>query len=428
MSEIIEGRAGLVLDSGGNPRVEADVLLADGSFGRAAVPSGASTGGHEACELRDGSPEFRGKGVRRAVENITRIIAPAVMGFSADEQALLDAELTRLDGTPDKSRLGANAVLAVSMAAARAAAAFHEMPLFRYLGGASANRLPVPMMNIINGGRHASNKLDLQEFMIMPAGFDSFSDALRAGVEICHALRDSASSRGMSTSVGDEGGIAPDLDSNEDALDFIVKAIRKAGYEPGGNVWIALDPAASEFHRDGAYVMSGSGFEYMTTAAMIDYWEKLVGSFPIASIEDGLAEDDWEGWHEMTLRLGGRIHIVGDDLFVTSTERLSRGIREESANAVLIKLNQIGTVTETLDTISLATWNGFRSVVSHRSGETEDSFIADLVVAAGTGLIKTGAPIRTDRTAKYNQLLRIEEALGGKAVYSGRSSLPAVLR
>ncbi len=428
MSEIIEVRARQILDSRGNPTVEADVLLADGSFGRAAVPSGASTGGHEACELRDGSSEFRGKGVRRAVENITRVIAPAVIGFPADEQALLDAELIRLDGTPDKSRLGANAVLAVSMAAARAAAAYHEMPLFRYLGGASANRLPVPMMNIINGGRHASNKLDLQEFMIMPAGFDSFSDALRAGVEVCHALRDSASSRGMSTSVGDEGGIAPDLDSNEDALDFIVKAIRKAGYEPGGNVWIALDPAASEFHRDGAYVMSGSGFEYMTTTAMIDYWEKLVGSFPIASIEDGLAEDDWEGWHEMTLRLGGRIHIVGDDLFVTSTERLSRGIREESANAILIKLNQIGTVTETLDTISLATWNGFRSVVSHRSGETEDSFIADLVVAAGTGLIKTGAPIRTDRTAKYNQLLRIEEALGGKAVYSGRSSLPAVLR
>jgi enolase len=283
------------------------------------------------------------------------------------------------------------------------------------------------MMNIINGGRHASNKLDLQEFMIMPAGFDSYSEALRAGIEICHALRDSAASRGMSTSVGDEGGIAPDLDSNEDALDFIVKAIEKAGCKPGGNVWIALDPAATEFYRDRAYVMSGSGRESMTTEELVDYWDRLSRSFPIASIEDGLAEDDWDGWRMLTERLGGRMHIVGDDLFVTNSTRLARGIAEHSANAILIKLNQIGSITETLDAISLAAWNGFRSVVSHRSGETEDSFIADLAVATGCGLIKTGAPIRTDRVAKYNQLLRIEEALGARASYAGRTALPTSL-
>ncbi len=428
MSEIIEVRGRQILDSRGNPTVEADVFLADGSFGRAAVPSGASTGGHEACELRDGGTAFRGKGVTKAVENVNGEIARAVTGLPADEQSLVDSTMIALDGTPDKSRLGANAVLAVSMASARAAAAFHETPLFRYLGGSGACRLPVPMMNIINGGRHASNRLDLQEFMIMPAGFESFSEALRAGVEICHALRDAAASKGMSTSVGDEGGIAPDLESNEHALDFIVKAIEKAGYRPGGNVWIALDPAASEFHRDGAYVMSGSGFEYMTTSTLIDYWEKLVGAFPIASIEDGLAEDDWEGWREMTQRLGERIHIVGDDLFVTNTQRLARGIAERSANAILIKLNQIGSVTETVDAITTASWNGFRSIVSHRSGETEDAFISDLAVATGSGLIKTGAPIRTDRAAKYNPLLRIEEELGARASYAGRSALPAPLR
>ncbi|HOZ16955.1 MAG TPA: phosphopyruvate hydratase [Candidatus Fermentibacter daniensis] len=427
MSEIIEVRARQVFDSRGNPTVEADVLLADGSFGRAAVPSGASTGGYEACELRDGGSAFKGKGVTKAVENARNLIAPAVIGLPADDQALLDSTMIRLDGTPDKSRLGANAILAVSMAAARAAAAYHELPLFRYLGGSSACRLPVPMMNIINGGRHASNKLDLQEFMIMPAGFDSYSEALRAGIEICHALRDSAASRGMSTSVGDEGGIAPDLDSNEDALDFIVKAIEKAGCKPGGNVWIALDPAATEFYRDRAYVMSGSGRESMTTEELVDYWDRLSRSFPIASIEDGLAEDDWDGWRMLTERLGGRMHIVGDDLFVTNSTRLARGIAEHSANAILIKLNQIGSITETLDAISLAAWNGFRSVVSHRSGETEDSFIADLAVATGCGLIKTGAPIRTDRVAKYNQLLRIEEALGARASYAGRTALPTSL-
>jgi len=417
-----------IIDSRGNPTVEAEVELEDGSIGRAAVPSGASTGAFEAVELRDEDPgRFLGKGVLKAVQNVNEMIAPELEGCNVFDQQGIDDLMIELDGTPNKAKLGANAMLAVSLACAKAAANALGLDLYEYLGGLQSHILPVPMMNIINGGRHASNKLDLQEFMIMPAGFDSYSEALRAGIEICHALRDSAASRGMSTSVGDEGGIAPDLDSNEDALDFIVKAIEKAGCKPGGNVWIALDPAATEFYRDRAYVMSGSGRESMTTEELVDYWDRLSRSFPIASIEDGLAEDDWDGWRMLTERLGGRMHIVGDDLFVTNSTRLARGIAEHSANAILIKLNQIGSITETLDAISLAAWNGFRSVVSHRSGETEDSFIADLAVATGCGLIKTGAPIRTDRVAKYNQLLRIEEALGARASYAGRTALPTSL-
>lgn len=424
MSEIIELKARQILDSRGNPTLEAEVLLADGSSGRAAVPSGASTGGHEACELRDGGAAFGGRAVGRAVENVNSRIAPALLGMPADDQSAIDALMIRMDGTPDKRELGANAILAVSMAAARAAASYHDLPLFRYLGGA-VRRLPVPMMNIINGGRHASNSLDLQEFMIVPAGFETYSEALRAGVEICHALRAEASRRGMSTSVGDEGGIAPDLASNEEALDFIVEAIGRAGYGAGSQVFIALDPAASEFHRDGAYRMGGSGVESMDSGALVDYWERLSASYPLVSIEDGLAEDDWDGWKLMTERLGGRLQLVGDDLFVTSTRRLAKGVELGAANAILIKLNQIGTVTETLDAVGMASRHGMKSIISHRSGETEDPFIADLAVAVGAPFIKTGAPVRTDRTCKYNQLLRIEEILGAGAVYAGLSALPA---
>ncbi len=428
MSEIIEVRARQILDSRGNPTVEAEVVLVDGSRGRAAVPSGASTGGYEARELRDGGDRFRGRGVMGAVTCVNETIAPLVTGMQADDQAALDAAMIALDGTPDKGRLGANAILAVSMAAARAAALFHEMPLYMYLGGAPAGRLPVPMMNIINGGRHASNKLDLQEFMILPAGFGSFSEALRAGVEIYHALGDGAAARGMSRSVGDEGGLAPDIDTNEEALDFILDAVRTAGYEPGREIFIALDPAASEFYRDGAYRMSGSGADSLTSSGLVAYWEKLVGSYPVVSIEDGLAEDDWEGWMEMTARLGGRIYTVGDDLFVTNVSRLLRGLECGAANSILIKLNQIGTVSETFRAIETATLGSMRSIISHRSGETEDAFISDLAVAAGTGLIKTGAPARTDRVAKYNQLLRIEEDLGSSARFAGMDALPPAFR
>jgi enolase len=424
MSEIVQVTARQILDSRGNPTVEAEICLADGACGRAAVPSGASTGGHEACELRDGGGEYGGKAVMKAVDNIFQTIGPAILGFPADDQVAIDETLISIDGTSDKSRLGANAVLAVSMAVSRAAAAYHDVPLFRYLGGPFANVLPVPMMNVLNGGKHASNVLDLQEFMILPAGFDTFARALRAGVEVFQALRAQASKRGMSTSVGDEGGISPDLASNEEAIEFILEAVVKAGYTPGTDVFLALDPAASEFYRDGRYFMHGCRADGMTSAETVDYWAGLVDRYPVVSIEDGLAEDDWDGWKLMTQKLGDRIHIIGDDLFVTSVERLARGIIEQSANAILIKLNQIGTVTETMKAIELAQRNRMRAVVSHRSGETEDTYIADLSVAAGTGLIKTGSACRTDRTAKYNQLLRIEEQLGSVSSFAGIGALP----
>jgi enolase len=422
MSDIVEVTARQILDSRGNPTVEAEVYLSDGSRGRAAVPSGASTGGHEACELRDGGAPFGGKGVLRAVENVITRIAPELLGVPAFDQVFIDETLVRLDGTEDKSSLGANAILSVSLACARAAAASFDAPLFRYIGGPFASTIPVPMMNVLNGGKHASNSLDLQEFMVFPAGFRSFSEALRAGAEVFAALKSAAAKRGMSTSVGDEGGLAPDLASNEEAIEFILAAIEKAGYAPGKQVFIALDPASSEFFKDGVYTMHGCG--PMDSAQIVDYWAGLVDAYPIVSIEDGLAEDDWAGWSLLTGKLGSRIHVIGDDLFVTNTRRLARGIEEKAANAILIKLNQIGTLTETVRAIEMAHRNGMRAVVSHRSGETEDTFISDLSVALGTGLLKTGSPCRTDRTAKYNQLLRIEEMLGTSAVYAGESALP----
>jgi len=422
MSDIVEVTARQILDSRGNPTVEAEVFLSDGSRGRAAVPSGASTGGHEACELRDGGPRWKGRGVSAAVDNVIGRIAPELLGIPALDQLFIDDLLIRLDGTPDKSSLGANAILSVSLATARAAAASLDLPLFRYVGGPFADIVPVPMMNVVNGGKHASNSLDLQEFMILPAGFDSYFEGLRAGAEVYAALKSAAASRGMSTSVGDEGGLAPDLDSNEEAIEFIISAVEKAGYEPGRQIFIALDPASSEFYKDGIYSMHGCA--PMNSGQLVEYWEKLVRDYPLVSIEDGLAEDDWEGWSLMTSRLGDRIHIIGDDLFVTSTARLARGIELRAANAILIKLNQIGTLTESVRTTEMAHRHGMRAVVSHRSGETEDTFISDLSVALGTGLIKTGSPCRTDRTAKYNQLLRIEEMLGTSAVYAGMSALP----
>lgn len=395
-------------------------------MGRAAVPSGASTGDHEALELRDGGDAWRGKGVIRAVENVITKIGPGIVGFPASDQVLIDELMISMDGTPDKSSLGANAILAVSMACARAAASFYGMPLYRYIGGPAATVLPVPMMNVINGGRHSENNLDLQEFMIMPAGFPTWSEALRAGAEIFGALRDLASKKGMSTGVGDEGGISPNLASNEEALDFIVAAIEKAGYKPGSQVFLALDPAASEFCSDGIYRMHGC--EPMDSVKLVGYWEKLVAAYPVVSIEDGLAQDDWDGWRLLTSRLGNRIHVIGDDIFVTNVDRIRKGIELNAANAVLIKLNQIGTVTETLRAIQLAHRNSMRAVISHRSGETEDTFISDLSVATASGLIKSGSPCRTDRAAKYNQLLRIEEDLGSTASFAGKSALPVPAR
>ncbi len=421
MPEIIDIRARQIIDSRGNPTIEADVMLEDGSFGRAAVPSGASTGEHEAVELRDGGDDFQGKAVLKAVQNVHSVIAPELLGRDASCQFELDQVMKDLDGTPNKGRLGANAILAVSMASARAAADSLMVPLYSYLGGPSARVLPVPMMNIINGGKHASNPIDLQEFMVVPAGFDTFRRALQAGVEIFQTLKKRAAAAGMSTSVGDEGGLAPDLPDNTAALEFIVETIIAAGYKPGEDVFIALDPAASEFARDGRYFMHGEDPAGLDSAQMVSYWEKLVNQFPIISIEDGLAEDDWDGWKLMTERLGRRIHIVGDDLFVTNVNRLRKGIETSAANAILIKLNQIGTVSETLMAIETAHRNGMAAVISHHSGETEDTFISDLAVARNTGLIKTGSACRTDRTAKYNQLLRIEEALEGTAEYAGMS-------
>lgn len=423
MAEIIDIRARQIIDSRGNPTVEADVALEDGSFGRAAVPSGASTGEHEAVELRDGGSAYMGKGVLTAVNNIHTRIAPELLGKEASCQFEIDGLMKAIDGTENKSELGANAVLAVSMACARAAADSLMIPLYSYLGGPSARILPVPMMNIINGGKHASNPIDLQEFMIVPAGFETFRRALQTGAEIFQTLKKRAEKAGMSTSVGDEGGLAPDLPDNTAALEFIVETIKAAGYTPGQDVFIALDPAASEFYKDGRYFMHGENPNGLTSPEIVDYWAKLTDQFPIVSIEDGLAEDDWAGWQLMTEKLSNRIHIVGDDLFVTNVNRLNRGIELNAANAILIKLNQIGTVSETLQAIDTAHRNSMVAVISHRSGETEDTFISDLAVARNTGFIKTGSICRTDRTAKYNQLLRIEEALDVSAEYAGMTMI-----
>ena len=426
MTEIIKIVGREILDSRGNPTLEADVYLADGTIGRAAVPSGASTGEHEAVELRDQDPaRYLGKGVRRATANINVEIAEALSGADALEQEALDRKLIQLDGTPNKGRLGANAILAVSMAAARAAAQSQQTPLYRYLGGISASVLPVPMMNILNGGAHADNSVDPQEFMVMPYGAESFGEALRMGAEVFHTLKGVLKKRGYSTSVGDEGGFAPNLKSNEEALEVVLEAIQKAGYKPGEQIGIALDPAASEFYdsKQVRYVFKKSDGSVRTAEQMVEFWAEWVRQYPIVSIEDGMAEDDWVGWKALTVALGGKILLVGDDLFVTNTARLARGIQEGIANSILIKLNQIGTVTETLEAMEMAARAGYTSVVSHRSGETEDAFIADLVVATRAGQIKTGSASRTDRIAKYNQLLRIEEQLDGHAKYAGRAAL-----
>ena len=411
-----------VLDSRGNPTVEVDVELEGGATGRAMVPSGASTGEHEAVELRDGGPRYRGRGVEQAVRNVDGEIAAALRGRDADDQEGLDRALIALDGTPNKSRLGANAMLGTSLATARAAAAHAGRPLWRHLGGESAAVLPVPMMNVLNGGAHADNSVDLQEFMVMPVGAPSFREALRWGTETYHALRAILASRRLSTAVGDEGGFAPDLPDNEAAIAVLVDAIEAAGFSPGRDVAIALDPAMSELFREGRYHLEGEG-RSLTADELAAWWESLADRYPIVSIEDGMAEDDWDGWASLTARLGDRIQLVGDDLFVTNAARLQRGIETRTANSVLVKVNQIGTLTETLETMRLAAAHGYTCVMSHRSGETEDSTIADLAVATGCGQIKTGAPARSDRVAKYNQLLRIEEALGAAARYPGRSAL-----
>jgi len=417
----VEGRE--ILDSRGNPTVEADVRLEGGPMGRAAVPSGASTGEHEAIELRDGDPHrYQKKGVLRAVENIARVIAPALKGQDAAEQAELDRRLKELDGTPNKSRLGANAILAVSLAAARAAANARELPLYRYLGGQSASLLPVPQMNILNGGVHADNNVDFQEFLIVPLGASRFADALRMGVETFHHLKAVLSRKGYATAVGDEGGFAPSLRSNTEALELILEAIRAAGYRPGEDIALALDPASSEFYENGKYIFKKSDHSARSAGEMVEFYSEWVRQYPIVSIEDGMAQDDWLGWKLLTERLGSRIQLVGDDIFVTNTERLEKGIREKVANSILIKLNQIGTLTETLEAIQMARSHGYSAVISHRSGETEDTFIADLAVATGVGQIKTGSASRTDRIAKYNQLLRIEEELGAEAKFLGRQT------
>lgn len=419
MSTIKDIHAREILDSRGNPTVEVEVILESGAFGRAAVPSGASTGAHEAVELRDGDKaRYLGKGVLTACANVDTIIAPVLIGVDALNQTEIDHLMIKLDGTENKSALGANAILGVSMAVARAAADYLEMPLYRYLGGSNGKTLPVPMMNILNGGKHADNNVDIQEFMVMPVGAQSWAEALRMCAEIFHNLRSVLKERGYNTSVGDEGGFAPNLGSNEEALECIVLAIKKAGYIPLEQVRIAIDIAASEIYADGKYVLAGEN-RVLTNMEMIDFYADLCERYPIISIEDGLAEDDWDGWVELNKRLGRKVQLVGDDLYVTNTERLAKGIELSASNAILIKLNQIGTITETLDAIEMAKRAGFTAVVSHRSGETEDTFIADMVVATNAGQIKTGAPSRTDRVAKYNQLLRIEEDLDESAIYSG---------
>jgi enolase len=415
MSEIEHVHARQILDSRGNPTVEVELSVRSGAWGRAAVPSGASTGEFEATELRDGGSEWGGKGVAKAVANVNGEIANALRGQDAAGQAALDRLLISLDGTPNKSRLGANAILGVSLAAAYASAAEEQLPLWRYLGGEGAHVLPVPMMNVLNGGAHADNRLDFQEFMIVPIGAESFAQAMRMGSEVFHALKRKLHERGLSTAVGDEGGFAPDLGTNEDALGELVKGIEAAGYTPGEDVSIALDPAVSELYQNGIYVLEHEGERRLTANELTGYWEQLADGYPIVSIEDGMAEEDWDGWSGLTQRLGARMQLVGDDLFVTNTERLKRGIDAGVANSILIKVNQIGTLTETLAAIRMARENGYTAIMSHRSGETEDVTIADLAVATGCAQIKTGAPSRSDRVAKYNQLLRIEEALGDDA-------------
>lgn len=422
MSEIVEVVGREVLDSRGNPTVEVEVMLDSGAIGRAIVPSGASTGEHEAVELRDGGTRYLGKGVLRAVENVNSSIATAIIGMDATEQRLIDTALIDLDGTDNKSRLGANAMLGTSLAVAHAAAAELELPLFRALGGPHAHVLPVPMMNVINGGAHADNNVDLQEFMIMPVGAPSFREALRWGVETYHTLKKVLHDRGLATAVGDEGGFAPNLESNEAAIAVLVEAIERAGYAPGTDIAIALDPAMSELFKGGKYHLSGEG-KTLDADEMVAWWVAIVDKYPIVSIEDGMAEDDWDGWSKLSAALGSRIQLVGDDLFVTNARRLSMGIERNVANSVLVKVNQIGTLTETLDTVEMATRHSYSSVMSHRSGETEDATIADLAVATNCGQIKTGAPARSDRVAKYNQLLRIEDRLGDAARFRGRAAL-----
>jgi enolase 1/2/3 len=423
--EIVKVVGREILDSRGNPTVEADVQLADGSIGRAAVPSGASTGEHEAVELRDGDADrYLGKGTQKAVKNILKKIAPEVTGMEAEDQAALDRKMIELDGTPNKAKLGANAILAVSMAAARAAAQSQMTPLYRYLGGVSANLLPVPMMNILNGGAHADNSVDPQEFMIVPHGAPTFAEALRMGVEVFHTLKGVLKKRGYATSVGDEGGFAPNLKSNEEALQVVLDAITKAGYQPGEQISIALDPAASEFYdaEKQKYVFKKSDKSEYTSDEMVKFWAKWVEQYPIISLEDGMAENDWDGWRTLTEALGSKIQLVGDDIFVTNTELFAKGIKKGIANSILIKVNQIGSVTETLEAMQMATAANYTNIVSHRSGETEDAFIADFVVATRAGQIKTGSASRTDRIAKYNQLLRIEEELGAGAKFAGRKA------
>ena len=423
MAQISSIKAREILDSRGNPTIEVDVVLSSGVTGRAAVPSGASTGEHEAVELRDGATKrYLGKGVLKAAENVNKKIAPALAGMDPSDQIAIDHKMLELDGSPNKAKLGANGILGVSLAVAKAAAAAYCMPLFRYIGGASACRLPVPMMNILNGGAHADSSVDLQEFMVMPVGVGSFREGLRAGAEIFHALRSVLKASGYSTGVGDEGGFAPSLGSNEEALEVIAAAVKKAGYRLGGNVLLALDPASSEFYSGRRYIFKKSDGSKRTSAQMVSFWEDWTKRYPIVSIEDGLAEDDWKGWAELTARLGDRVQLVGDDLFVTNTERLKRGIDGNVGNSILVKVNQIGTLTETLEAIEMAKRAGYTVVISHRSGETEDTTISDIAVGTNAGQIKTGSASRSDRIAKYNQLLRIEEELGEAAVYPGRDA------
>jgi enolase len=421
LSEIERVHARQILDSRGNPTVEVDLVLRSGAAGRAAVPSGASTGEFEAVELRDGGDAWGGKGVATAVRNVNGELAEAVRGIDAADQATVDGAMREIDGSPNKGRLGANAILGVSLAAAKAAAAEAGLPLWRYLGGEAAHVLPVPMMNVLNGGVHADNKVDFQEFMVVPVGAGSFSEALRAGAEVFHALKRTLHERGLATAVGDEGGFAPDLESNEAALEALIAGIEAAGYRPGDDVAIALDPAASEVHEDGSYVLRHEG-RTLSPPEMADYWTDIAGRYPVVSLEDGMDEEDWDGWRALTERIGDRVQLVGDDLFVTNTDRLRRGIDSGVANSILVKVNQIGTLTETLDAVRMAQDAGYTAVMSHRSGETEDTTIADLAVATSCGQIKTGAPSRSDRVAKYNQLLRIEETLGADASYPGRSA------
>jgi enolase len=421
MTSIKSVKAREILDSRGNPTIEVDVALSDGAFGRAAVPSGASTGAFEAAELRDGGERYLGKGVRQAAANIEKFIAPRVVGQNPFEQQVIDKLMIEIDGTPNKSKLGANAILGVSLAVARAAANSKKLPFYTFIGGSDANLLPVPMMNILNGGAHADTNVDIQEFMIAPIGAQTFGESLQWGAEIYHALKSVLKKRGLATSIGDEGGFAPNLESNRAALDLIVEAIGKAGYKPKEEIALAMDVAATEFFKDGKYEFEGS---QLSSNEMISYYKSLVDSYPLVSIEDPLSEDDWAGWIQITKDLGSQVQLVGDDLFVTNPERLAKGIKNGAANALLVKVNQIGTLTETLDAVKMAHDAGYRSMMSHRSGETEDTTIADLAVAANCGQIKTGAPARSERVAKYNQLLRIEEELGSRARYAGRAAFP----